>query len=109
MSVSLQSNRCNLDTLSPKELVQHKEHEEEWGGYFIISGHERLVRMLIMPRRNYPVAIKRNTWKGRGQFFSDYGVQIRCVAEDQTSTVRKSVFCVNIYFVKNITTLNLIL
>lgn len=73
--------------MSPKELVAHGEHEEEWGGYFIIKGHERLVRMLIMTRRNFPIAVRRSTWKGRGTLFSDLGVMIRCVTEDQTSTV----------------------
>ena len=26
---------------------------KEWGGYFIINGIEKILRMLIMPRRNY--------------------------------------------------------
>ena len=26
---------------------------QEMGGYFIVNGNERLIRMLIMPRRNY--------------------------------------------------------
>lgn len=73
--------------MSPSELVKHNEHEQEWGGYFIIKGHERLVRMLIMTRRNYPLAIKRSSWKTRGALFSEYGVQIRCVTNDQTATV----------------------
>lgn len=77
--------------MSPEELVKHREHEQEWGGYFIIKGHERLVRMLIMTRRNYPLAIKRSSWKARGSLFSEYGVQIRCVAADETTTVSEPV------------------
>lgn len=73
--------------MSPKELVKHGEHEQEFGGYFIIKGHERLVRMLIMTRRNFPICLKRSSWKTRGGLFSDMGVQIRSVKDDQTSTV----------------------
>jgi DNA-directed RNA polymerase I subunit RPA2 len=32
-----------------------------------------------------PIAIRRSGWKGRGALFSDTGVSIRCVREDQTS------------------------
>lgn len=83
----MQSNKCNLNKMSPKELVEHGEHEQEWGGYFVVKGHERLIRMLIMTRRNFPIGVKRSTWKARGALFSDLGVMIRCVKEDQTSTV----------------------
>lgn len=73
--------------MSPKELVAHNELEQEWGGYFIIRGIERLIRMLIMTRRNYPIAIKRPTWKTRGEQFSDLGIFLRSVQEDNTATV----------------------
>lgn len=75
----------------PKDLVKHGEHEEEWGGYFIVKGHERLIRMLLMTRRNYPVAIKRSGWKMRGPLFSEYGVTVRCAKEDQTVTVKETI------------------
>ena len=26
---------------------------QEFGGYFIINGNERIIRMLVLPRRNY--------------------------------------------------------
>lgn len=73
--------------MSPAELVKNGEHAQEWGGYFVIKGHERLVRMLLMTRRNYPIAIKRPTWKSRGALFSDLGLLIRCVTDDQTAAV----------------------
>ncbi|KAG5882320.1 hypothetical protein JTB14_016636 [Gonioctena quinquepunctata] len=72
--------------MKPNELVDHGEHEQEWGGYFVIKGNEKLVRMLLMTRRNYPIAIKRSGWKQRGALFSDAGISIRCVKEDQTAT-----------------------
>ncbi|XP_056631027.1 DNA-directed RNA polymerase I subunit RPA2 isoform X1 [Diorhabda sublineata] len=84
--VMVKSDRCNLNKMSPKELVKHGEHEQEWGGYFIIKGNEKLVRMLLMTRRNYPIAIRRSGWKQRGALFSESGVSIRCVRKDQTAT-----------------------
>lgn len=73
--------------MNPAQLVKHGEHEQEWGGYFIIKGLERLIRMLLMTRRNYPIAIKRPGWKARGIQFSDLGVLLRTVRDDNTATV----------------------
>jgi len=49
----VQSSKCHLDRLSPAELVRAKEEATELGGYFIIHGLEKLIRLLCMPRRNY--------------------------------------------------------
>lgn len=43
------------------------------GGYFIVNGNEKVIRMLIMPRRNYPIAMSRPKWKSRGQGYTQYG------------------------------------
>ncbi|XP_018361298.1 PREDICTED: DNA-directed RNA polymerase I subunit RPA2 isoform X2 [Trachymyrmex cornetzi] len=83
--IMVKSNRCNLNNMNPEELIAHGEHEQEWGGYFIIRGLERLIRMLIMTRRNYPIAVKRPTWKGRGDHFSELGILLRSVREDNSS------------------------
>lgn len=44
---------CNLYKLNPKELVSQGEEQNDLGGYFIVRGNEKLLRLLIMPRRNY--------------------------------------------------------
>lgn len=80
------SDICNLAGASPKEMVAKGEHEQEWGGYFIVKGHERILRMLTATRKNYPMTVQRETWKRRGKLFTDLGVLIRCVKEDFTST-----------------------
>ncbi|CAG9824766.1 unnamed protein product [Phaedon cochleariae] len=84
--IMVKSDCCHLSKMSPKQLVKHGEHEQEWGGTFIVKGNEKLVRMLLMTRRNYPTAIRRSGWKQRGALFSDSGVSIRCVRDDQTGT-----------------------
>lgn len=84
--IMLRSKACHLSGLSPGELVAKGEHEQEWGGYFVIGGHERLIRMLQTTRRNYPVAMKRGSWKNRGKNFSDVGVLLECGKRDLTTT-----------------------
>lgn len=84
--IMVKSNRCHLNNMSPSELISHKEHEQEWGGYFIIKGLERLIRMLLMTRRNYPIAIRRPGWKTRGIQFSDLGLLLRSVRDDNTAS-----------------------
>ena len=83
--MSVQSNRCNIENMSPAELVQRKEESEELGGYFIVNGNEKLVRLLIVQRRNHPMAIIRSSFANRGASYTTSGVQIRCVRPDQSS------------------------
>jgi len=45
--------------MSSAELVAHHEEPEEFGGYFIINGNERLIHYLILPRRNQVIALSR--------------------------------------------------
>lgn len=84
--LQLRSEACNLAGLSPKQLVEKGEHEQEWGGYFVVKGHERIIRMLAATRKNYPMTVIRDSWKRRGKLFTDKGVFLRCVKEDMTST-----------------------
>lgn len=83
--VMLRTNRCWLANLSPKELAQMHEETEEMGGYFIVNGIEKLIRMLIVQRRNHPMAIVRSSFVKRGDTYTKYGVQIRSVRPDESS------------------------
>jgi len=65
--------------------VEHKEESEELGGYFIVNGLEKLVRLLVVNRRNYPMAITRTSFAGRGESYTTMGIQIRSVRPDQSS------------------------
>ncbi|KAM9316988.1 LOW QUALITY PROTEIN: DNA-directed RNA polymerase I subunit RPA2 [Gastrophryne carolinensis] len=81
----VKSKLCNLYGLSPKELIEHHEEQQEMGGYFIINGIEKVIRMLIMPRRNFPIAMIRPKWKSRGPGYTQYGIAIRCVKDEHTA------------------------
>ncbi|XP_046384519.1 DNA-directed RNA polymerase I subunit RPA2 [Ischnura elegans] len=84
--IMVKSKVCWLGGMAPQQLVDCGEHEDEFGGYFIVKGHERVVRMLLVSRQNFPIAITRNSWRMRGPNFSDKGVIVRCVQEDHTTT-----------------------
>lgn len=83
--IMVSSNRCHLEKLLPDQLVQAKEESDELGGYFIVNGIEKLIRMLIVQRRNHPMALVRPSFGNRGAAYTKFGVQIRCVRPDQTS------------------------
>ncbi|KAF2687825.1 beta and beta-prime subunits of DNA dependent RNA-polymerase [Lentithecium fluviatile CBS 122367] len=81
----LRSNRCHLETMTPYQLVGAKEESEELGGYFIVNGIEKIIRMLQVGRRNYPMAIRRGAFTNRGPGYTPLGIIIRSVRPDQTS------------------------
>ncbi|GCC30726.1 DNA-directed RNA polymerase I subunit RPA2 [Chiloscyllium punctatum] len=83
--IMVKSKLCNLYGLSPQDLIKHHEEAEEMGGYFIINGIEKVIRMLIMPRRNFPIAMVRPKWKSRGPGFTQYGISMRCVKDEHTA------------------------
>ena len=66
-------------------MVQRKEEAEELGGYFVVNGIEKLIRLLVVNRRNFPMAIERPSFEGRGPAFTKYGMIVRSVRPDQTS------------------------
>ena len=71
---------CNLSGMSPEKLVQHFEEENEMGGYFIVNGKEKVIRMVELAKRNFPILMKRPIFKKRGQHFTEYGSLVRSVA-----------------------------
>eukprot|EP01038_Epipyxis_sp_PR26KG_P013003 gene13003-17433_t len=85
LPIMVMSDRCHLKGLSHKQLIGLKEEANEVGGYFIVNGIERVIRLLQVPRRNYATAIERNSYKNRGASYSDKGVAMRCVRNDQSS------------------------
>ncbi|KAJ3155037.1 hypothetical protein HDU89_007227 [Geranomyces variabilis] len=93
LPVMVRSVRCNLDGKSPRDLIKHREDGEEFGGYFVSNGIERLVRLLIVPRRNHATALIRSSFQNRGPTYSQFGVAIRCVRPDQTSQTVTMHYC----------------
>ena len=87
--VMVRSHLCALATLSPEELVVKGEEAHESGGYFIINGIERMIRMIIQQRRHHILALRRRAFMKRSPLFSEFATVMRCVAGDEhSSTVR---------------------
>ena len=80
--IMVRSKFCHLSKFSNKELVEHHEDCNEFGGYFIINGLEKLVRMLITPKKNHPVAFLRPSVKKKNKSFTGHLVQMKCTRED---------------------------
>jgi DNA-directed RNA polymerase I subunit RPA2 len=65
--------------------VAKKEESEELGGYFIVNGNEKIIRLLLMNRRNFPLAIDRPSFANRGPAYTSKGIILRSVRPDETS------------------------
>lgn len=85
--VMVRSKACHLADLTPFEMTRYAgEDQNEPGGYFIVNGNERGVRFVIQQRSNYAVGIKKERFKERDIFFSEFAVSFRGARRDGTST-----------------------
>jgi len=91
--IMVRSKACNLDGMSKDQLVKCKEDETEVGGYFILNGLERVIRMLLMPRANYPMAIIRGSYKSRGPLYTGYATLMRCMRLDGSTQTNSLHYC----------------
>jgi DNA-directed RNA polymerase I subunit RPA2 len=58
-----------------------------------VNGIERLIRLLIVPRRNHAISILRNSFQKRGPTFTEFGIQMRCVRPDESSATITLHYC----------------
>eukprot|EP00299_Pterocystis_sp_00344_P015212 c7588_g1_i1.p1 GENE.c7588_g1_i1~~c7588_g1_i1.p1 ORF type:complete len:1139 (-),score=279.91 c7588_g1_i1:9-3035(-) len=79
------SNRCHLRNLPEAELVAAHEERCEAGGYFIINGNERCIRLLIVAKRNHILGLYRPSLVNRGNGYTPYMTSMRCVRIDQSA------------------------
>ncbi|PIO74566.1 RNA polymerase I, Rpa2 specific domain protein [Teladorsagia circumcincta] len=83
----LRSTACHLSKMNRKELLKAGEEGTEKGGYFICKGSEKVIRLLIANRRNFPIALHRKTFREKGLLFTEYGVMMRCVKDNHTAVM----------------------
>ncbi|GAB2213812.1 hypothetical protein Droror1_Dr00018128 [Drosera rotundifolia] len=93
--VMVKSKSCNLRHASVHELISRNEDSTKMGGYFILKGIERVVRSIIIQKRNYPMSMVRSAFRGLREGFSDKAVSIRCVRDDQSAVI------VKLYYLNN--------
>ena len=85
LPIMVRSARCHLQHASPAEMLQRHEEATEQGGFFIVNGIDRLLRLLIVPRRHYATCVVRPSFTNRGKEYTRFACQMRCVRPDQTS------------------------
>ena len=83
--IMVSSKSCHLEGMSTTELISLGEEPMEAGGYFIVNGNEKLVRLLIVPRSNYPLAVERSSYSKRGKHFTPFAIQMRSMRQDMSS------------------------
>ena len=81
----VKSKFCNLYNLKHSDCIKLKEDINDFGGYFIVNGNEKLLRMISIPRRNYMIGFVRPSYTKKTKNCSEYAVQMKCVREDMTS------------------------
>eukprot|EP00931_Biecheleriopsis_adriatica_P118111 TRINITY_DN93574_c0_g1_i1.p1 TRINITY_DN93574_c0_g1~~TRINITY_DN93574_c0_g1_i1.p1 ORF type:complete len:1268 (-),score=228.21 TRINITY_DN93574_c0_g1_i1:51-3854(-) len=91
--VMVRSSVCNLQGLSPEELVRAREDCTETGGYFLLHGLERVIRLLIMPRSNFPMAVTRPSYQNRGKLYTPHAVIMRCMRSDGSTLTNSLHYC----------------
>ena len=87
--VMVRSAACHLAGLNRSQLIGRGEEAHEMGGYFILNGNERIIRLLVQQRRHYIMGMKRGAYSSRGPTYTQFATAIRCVTPDEhSSTVR---------------------
>ena len=87
--IMVASHACHLESLDKIGLIKHGEEDTESGGYFIVNGIERIIRLLIQQRRHYVLGLVRSSFLRRGALFSKFATSIRCVDKTEiSSTIR---------------------
>jgi len=83
--VMVRSKRCSTRGMTSAQLVHHGEECDECGGFFVVNGNERLIRLLIVPRRNHVLGLSRPSYKNRGPDYTQFATVIRSTRSDNTS------------------------
>ncbi|TBU15422.1 subunit beta of DNA-directed RNA polymerase [Hamiltosporidium tvaerminnensis] len=73
------SNTNNTNTISNTNNNKNNSIFVSPGGYFIINGHQKVVRLLIAPKRNYWFAYTKPTHKKKSPLFTPFSVTTRTV------------------------------
>ncbi|CAN8074280.1 unnamed protein product [Agarophyton chilense] len=83
--IMVKSVACYLRGKSRKELRELGEEEYEAGGFFIVNGAEKVLRLVVVPRSNHPVSVSRDANESRGAMFTKLSISLRSMRRDLTT------------------------
>lgn len=86
--IMVKSQMCHLRECN--DLYSVGEDPEECGGYFIVNGHERLVRFHIAYKRNTLFLVKS---KSKDTAYSGYACMIRSIGSDEIGQKNEIRYC----------------
>ncbi|KAI6228988.1 DNA-directed RNA polymerase subunit beta [Aphelenchoides fujianensis] len=67
----------------------------ERGGYFVCNGSEKVIRLLVGNKRNFPIALVRNASREKGKMFTEFSVMMRCIRDGVSAAI------VNLHYLDN--------
>eukprot|EP01063_Lacrimia_lanifica_P020034 TRINITY_DN27403_c0_g1_i1.p1 TRINITY_DN27403_c0_g1~~TRINITY_DN27403_c0_g1_i1.p1 ORF type:complete len:1821 (+),score=560.99 TRINITY_DN27403_c0_g1_i1:131-5593(+) len=78
--VMVRSKACVLAEKTSRELATvYGEESREAGGYFIMAGNERVLRMVLASRGNHAITLERGNFSNKGASFTSKCVFMRSV------------------------------
>ncbi|KAI5181629.1 DNA-directed RNA polymerase I subunit RPA2 [Nematocida sp. AWRm80] len=86
MPIMVHSDKCHLKGMSEGQLVQAKEDPNDFGGYFIQNGTEKLCRLIQIQKRNYLIGMYRESMKKQITGMSPHLVSVKSTAPDGTAS-----------------------
>lgn len=72
------SDKCLVKTQG-RPLHKYQEDNYEVGGFFIVNGLEKILRNIIIPKKNFPLSVVRQTFQNRQSTFTKNAVMIKSV------------------------------
>ncbi|KAL7714140.1 DNA-directed RNA polymerase subunit beta [Entamoeba marina] len=81
------SSKCWIgsDFRTPQQRIDVREDPHEIGGYFIVNGVDKFLRMIVYGKPNHPISVSRPSWVNKGVHFTKFGVMIRSMRGDMTT------------------------
>ena len=93
--IMVNSCLCHINGMAPHDKTAVLEEETESGGFFVVGGYDKILRLLVLNRQNYVFALDRPSFTGRGANFTSLATSLRSMAPDCSSVTT------NVHYLSN--------
>eukprot|EP00210_Caulerpa_lentillifera_P003726 g3559.t1 len=90
LPIMVKSKACNLYGMHQMDMIKRGEEANDFGGYFVAGGLDKIIRTLFTQKRHHIMAKDRQNFSKFGPKFTSKVTNIRCVREDEMG---RSVSC----------------